>query len=100
VDDHLSASGIRYFLSDADIHPQNIILVGDSAGGNIIASLTGLLIKLKYPTPKGIVLIYPTLNLTFSSYSPSVLSSLDDMILPHTFLKLCLSCYVPEECRA
>lgn len=83
-----------------DVPPQNIVVVGDSAGGNIIASLTGLLIKLQHPVPKGIVLVYPALSLNFNGYSPSLLSSLDDMLLPHTFLKMCLSCYVPEEVRA
>lgn len=87
-------------INYVDITPEDIVLVGDSAGGNIIASLTGLLIKLKQRLPSGIVLIYPTLNLTFNSYSPSILASLDDAILPHTYLKLCLSSYLPENRRA
>jgi len=74
--------------------------VGDSAGGNIIAALAGLLVKLHHPPPKGIVLVYPALSLTFNTYSPSLLNSLDDMLLSHTFLKMCMSCYVPEEVRA
>lgn len=88
------------FYSIADVPAQSVVLVGDSAGGNIIAALTGLLVKLSHPVPKGIVMVYPALSLTFSSYSPSLLNSLDDMLLPHTFLKMCLSCYVPEEIRA
>lgn len=86
--------GIDY--SYIDFEPKNIVLVGDSAGGNIISSLTGLLIKLKQPVPKGIVMVYPALSLALNNYSPSLLTSLDDMMLPHTFLKMCLSSYVPE----
>ena len=40
--------------------------------------------------PDGIVLVYPALNLNYNNYTPSLLTSLNDMILPHTFLKICL----------
>ena len=42
------------------------------------------------------MLVYPALNLNFQSFTPSLLSSLDDMILPHTFLKICLKCYLQD----
>lgn len=73
-----------------DIEPKKIILVGDSAGGNLVAALTNLLIEMKLKTPDGIVLVYPALNLNYHNYTPSLLTSLNDMILPHTFLKICL----------
>jgi hormone-sensitive lipase len=97
----LSEESLRYAnIVILDVNPEDIVLVGDSAGGNIITALTGLLIKLKQKLPAGLVLIYPTLNLTFNSYSPSLLASLDDCILPHTYLKFCLSSYIPENRRA
>lgn len=83
-----------------DIQPDHILLVGDSAGGNIVAALTGLIVKLNMKKPSGLVLVYPALNLSFTSFTPSVLSSLDDMLLPHTILKMCLECYVPEDYKA
>ena len=74
--------------------PIKVILVGDSAGGNLVAALTNLLIKNKLKIPDGICLVYPALNLNYNNYTPSLLTALDDMILPHTFLKICLSSYI------
>ena len=44
--------------------------------------------------PDGLVLVYPALNLNYNNYTPSLLTSLNDMILPHTFLKICLESYL------
>ena len=74
--------------------PRKIILVGDSAGGNLVASLTLLCIKERVRIPDGVLLVYPALNLNGKSFTPSMLHSLTDGLLPHTFLKLCLSSYV------
>jgi hormone-sensitive lipase len=40
--------------------------------------------------PDGIVACYPALNLNVKFFTPSLLLALEDNILPHTFLKLCL----------
>jgi len=77
-----------------EFEPLKIILVGDSAGGNLVASLTNLLISWNLRVPDGIVLCYPALNLNYYDYSPSLLTALNDMILPHTFLKICLKSYL------
>ena len=77
-----------------DVYPKKVILVGDSAGGNLVAALTNLLILKNLRIPDGIVLVYPALNLNYESYTPSLLTSLNDMILPHTFLKICLEAYL------
>ena len=77
-----------------DVEPRRVILVGDSAGGNLVAALTNLLIEMKLQKPDGIVLVYPALNLNYNDYTPSLLTALNDMILPHTFLKICLSAYI------
>jgi hormone-sensitive lipase len=77
-------------LSYIDVTPKKIILTGDSAGGNLVAALTCLLIKQGLRVPDGIVLTYPALNLNYNNYTPSLLSSLDEPILPHTYLKICL----------
>lgn len=53
-----------------------------------------MLLQWKLPPPKGLVLVYPALNLNFNDYTPSLLTALNDMILPHTFLKLCLKAYL------
>lgn len=46
-----------------EANPVRIFLVGDSAGGNLVASLTALLIRLGLKAPDGIFLIYPALNI-------------------------------------
>jgi hormone-sensitive lipase len=84
------------FKQTYNIEPEKVILVGDSAGGNLVASLTNLLITFKQRIPDGIVLVYPALNLNYNNYTPSLLTSLNDMILPHTFLKICLKAYLIE----
>lgn len=60
------------------------------------AALTNLLITFKLRIPDGVVLVYPALNLNYNNYTPSLLTSLNDMILPHTFLKICLKAYLRE----
>lgn len=51
---------------------------------------------LKLRIPDGLVLVYPALNLNYHNYTPSLLTSLNDMILPHTFLKICVKSYLPS----
>eukprot|EP00347_Sterkiella_histriomuscorum_P013953 403362725 len=76
------------------IDPKKIIVVGDSAGGNLTAALTIMCIQRNFRKPDGIILCYPALNLSFSDFSPSILLALDDPILPFPFLKMCLESYI------
>ena len=85
---------LNYYKQVYNVQVEKIILVGDSAGGNLVASLTNLLINLKLRVPDGIVLVYPALKLNYYGYTPSLLTALNDMILPHTFLKICLKSYL------
>jgi hormone-sensitive lipase len=62
----------------------------------LVAALTTLLIDWNLRPPDGIVLVYPALNLNYYDYTPSLLTALNDMILPHTFLKICLKSYLPN----
>lgn len=66
-----------------------MILAGDSAGGNLALGLTYLCIKYNVKKPTGLLLIYPALNLNMQRFTPSLLVSLNDTMLPHTFLKIC-----------
>jgi hormone-sensitive lipase len=87
---------IYYFKQVYEVNPKRIVLVGDSAGGNLVAALTNLLIEWNLPLPTGLVLVYPALNLNVSNYTPSLLTALNDMILPHTFLKICAQSYLKD----
>lgn len=73
--------------------PKKIVVVGDSAGGNLAAAVTVMAITRKYRIPDGVILAYPGLNLGRFDFSPSMLLSLDDPILPYPFLKMCLESY-------
>jgi hormone-sensitive lipase len=85
-----------------NIKPRRIVLVGDSAGGNLTIGLALRYIKLGVRVPDGILSIYPgnqfyliinykniALNLSANKYTPSLLHSLDDTILSHKVLKVC-----------
>lgn len=39
--------------------PKKIVIVGDSAGGNLAAALTILAIQRNYRVPDGVILAYP-----------------------------------------
>jgi len=79
------------------IKPKNIVLVGDSAGGNLVLGITLLAIKNKVRIPNGILLAYPALKMEVNTYSPSLLLSLHDQILPYSVLKLIPGVYIPPE---
>ena len=69
---------------------ENIILAGDSAGGNLCSSLTLLCIKKKYKLPLACILSYPASHVGANKFVPSLLFSLDDILLPTKFLKSAL----------
>ncbi|CAK56639.1 unnamed protein product (macronuclear) [Paramecium tetraurelia] len=83
----------KYF----NIKPKKVVLVGDSAGGNLVAALTIYIIKAGARIPDGILMAYPALCLDIKKFTPSSLISLNDPLLHHTVLKLCISSYVPEK---
>jgi len=64
-------------------------LTGDSAGGNLIASLTLLCIMSQVRIPDGCLMIYPCLCIDTNIFTPRLLLSLNDKLLPYTFLKIC-----------
>lgn len=59
-----------------NLRPSNIFVTGDSSGGNIALSLTGLILKRKQPAPKGVYAIYPVVDLRYH-FTESKLYSLD-----------------------
>ncbi len=80
--------------SQLGINPKNIILVGDSAGGNFAMALMLRCIHTGLRLPDGLLLAYPALNLSVKSFTPSLLISLDDFVLNMNFLVSCINSYV------
>jgi hormone-sensitive lipase len=76
-----------------NIHPKNIYLAGDSAGGNLACSLMGQILKNSLPIPKGIYLAYPAADLRMN-FSPSKVNAINDPLLWPSMLILCLKEYL------
>ena len=75
--------------------PERIILVGDSAGGNLVLSLCVMAIERKFRIPDGVVPCYACSVVSLEEYWPSLMFSLDDLILTQSFLNLCVESYLP-----
>lgn len=73
-----------------------ILVTGDSAGGNLITSITGLAIKLGLTIPDNVVMVYPALDLSPGAYSPSRLTSFEDSFISLEILRLCQQAYVQD----
>ena len=76
-----------------NIEFEDIILAGDSAGGNLIISLTYLLIMNKIKLPKALFLFYPALKIDINTIVPSYLNAITDQILEYKLLKFCIESY-------
>ena len=87
---------IEYGEEDLNINLKNIILLGDSAGGNLILSLTYLLLIKGMRLPNLIVMAYPALKISINPFSLSYLNSLYDPLVDYNLLTFCLRSYVGE----
>lgn len=83
----------KYFSSD------EITLIGDSAGGNLVAAISLLANQRKEFKPKRQILIYPALGSDYSSTSPfpSVQENGEDYILTRGKLNDYISFYASKE---
>ena len=88
---------INWSAEQLNINPKTIILVGDSAGGNIAASLTTLAIQHKVKIPDMLILPYPAMTLSKESMVPSIFYSLTDPILNLNFLNMWFDWYLKED---
>ena len=78
------------------IKVDHVILAGDSAGGNLIAALTIVCIKKGYKIPLALIMSYPAAYVGSLKFAPSLLLSLDDIMLPSKFLKHAISAYMGD----
>jgi hormone-sensitive lipase len=72
-----------------DARPPKIILIGDSAGGNLATGVTALAVKFRVRIPDALALVYPAFDLCPENFFPSRIASLDDYLLPTSVLRLC-----------
>ena len=72
-----------------------VILVGDSAGGNLIAGLTLYAIHSRTQLPESVVMVYPATLLDLSVSISRLLFSLDPL-LNHATTSICIESYVGE----
>ncbi len=91
------------------IKPNKILLVGDSAGGQLILSmifvndgvmflaLTLWCIKIGYRVPDILFLNYPTIDLNKDQFCPSMLFPLEDPILNTEIVRLSYFTGFPEK---
>jgi monoterpene epsilon-lactone hydrolase len=75
---------------------KNIVIAGDSAGGNLTLSLTLKLKELELPLPKCVVALSPWADLTHSGESIHSNSEVDPM-LPRELLNTAAEFYVQDE---
>ena len=84
---------LKYSKIIFNIEFNEIIMAGDSAGGNLILSLTYLLIMKQIKLPKIIFMFYPALKMDINTIVPSYLNSMTDLILEYHLLLFCIDSY-------
>lgn len=85
----LITHGEEYFHIEID----TIILAGDSAGGNLVLTLTYLLIMNNLRLPNALFMFYPALNICLDIISNSYFNAITDEILELNLLKYCSESY-------
>lgn len=85
-----------YSRSLLGVDIREIVVTGDSAGGNLACGVVNRAVETDIPglIPNGALLTYPALYLDVVRYSPSLELALEDLIVHHTFLRLCLQSYI------
>ena len=80
--------------SDMNLKIKNIILLGDSAGGNLILALVYILLIRGIKLPNLILLAYPSVKMTKAPLSLSYINSLYDPMLDFNLLNFCRKSYL------
>lgn len=64
----------------SEVKPENVVIMGDSAGGGISLALAELLKKKKLPQPGNIILISPVLDMSFTNPEIQEVEKLDPIL--------------------
>ena len=82
--------------NDLNLKIKNIILLGDSAGGNLILSLVYILLIKGIKLPNLIILAYPAVKMNLIPFSLSYINSIYDPMLNYNLLDFCRKSYLGE----
>lgn len=74
-----------------------IVVEGDSAGGNITISMTSLLIQKNLNIPHGLSMHYPAICADRRQFHPSLVISIDDESLNFHYLPMVLNMYIAQD---
>ncbi|CAD8063315.1 unnamed protein product [Paramecium primaurelia] len=88
---------IHFSSAYFNICPKNIILIGDSAGGNLALGILIRSIETNQRIPDKIILQYPAVNLNLCDVVPSNLKSMNDQMIPMGLLMLCRQSYLKNQ---
>lgn len=69
-----------YLINEEYIDPEDIVLVGDSAGGGMVLSLLQVMRNRKYPLPSKAILISPWLDVSNSNTEMEQLQAVDPIL--------------------
>lgn len=87
---------MKYSWKYLGLKYERILLVGDSAGGNLLLGVTNLALIKGIKPPDGIHPIYPPVACAHSSFTPSTCFQIDEDFVSSSFLHLCLNFYLDE----
>jgi acetyl esterase len=79
------------------IRAKNIIIEGDSAGGNLSMGVTTLAIQKQLRIPDKCLFNYPCCGAAKQKFSPSLWLTIDEVILNHTYISPWIDFYVKKE---
>ena len=85
-----------YGLKKMNLNPSKIILIGDSAGGNLISAISVLAIKWGIRVPDMLILLYPALQFSIESVFPSMFYFLTDPALNFSFARFINDSYIQD----
>jgi len=84
----------RYAEKYLALRFKKIIIEGESAGGNLALGIWNLCIQRGVQKPDGMTLIYPAMTCSLDAFSPSILTSIDDLCLNATYLFMVQHYYI------
>lgn len=87
---------LNYLEFIMQVRPVQIIGIGDSAGGNLLTGLTSWCIMNRVRAPDSLLMFYPAMSLEADRFTPSMLFSMNDLMLNYSALKMCGLYYVGE----